>query len=166
MDEFIDVINEKEEITATKKKSFVHKNHLLHRISCVFVFKGNEFYIQKRSMLKRLFPGRYTFSASGHVKSGETTLQGIKRELQEELGIKASGFGYVGKLRIRHPEENIIAYIYKAKSNQKIKLRKTEVRSAVLVSNVEINRLVKTEKNTFSPVFIKSYIKFKNKIWA
>lgn len=43
--------------------------------------------IQKRSMNKPLFPGRWCCSAGGCVQHGETPLEGALRETREELGL-------------------------------------------------------------------------------
>lgn len=46
----------------------------------------NEFLIQKRSPYKKIYPNMWS-QTGGAVDSGETSLQGAIREVQEELGI-------------------------------------------------------------------------------
>ena len=58
-------------------------------IIVVLVFIQNskgEFLIQKRSIRKN---GKYA-STGGHAKSGETSLQGIQSEIQEEIGLSVN----------------------------------------------------------------------------
>lgn len=43
--------------------------------------------IQKRSMSKPNFPGKWCCSAGGCIRHGETPLEGALRETQEELGL-------------------------------------------------------------------------------
>jgi len=46
----------------------------------------NEMLIQKRSLNKRANPGKWDFSGRGSVVKGETSQEGARRELLEELG--------------------------------------------------------------------------------
>jgi isopentenyl-diphosphate delta-isomerase type 1 len=47
-------------------------------------------YLQKRAATKDRYPGRWDSSVGGHVASGETPDQAIRREAREELGIDLS----------------------------------------------------------------------------
>lgn len=58
-----------------------------HLVTHVFIINNKkEFLIQKRSMKKNLWPGRWDVTA-GAVVSGEDSLTGAIREIKEELGI-------------------------------------------------------------------------------
>ncbi len=46
-----------------------------------------EIYLQKRSMAKDTFPGKWDTSVGGHVDLGETIEQALFRETAEELNI-------------------------------------------------------------------------------
>jgi len=61
--------------------------------ACVYIAlvdPTGRIYIQHRAASKRLWPGRKTISASGHVDPGETFAQAAVREVREELGIELS----------------------------------------------------------------------------
>lgn len=47
-------------------------------------------YLQKRSMLKDLYPGRWDTAVGGHAGAGEEPRSALLREAREELGIDAS----------------------------------------------------------------------------
>lgn len=48
---------------------------------------GNcEFLLQKRSRQKKLFPGLWTWTVTGHIKRGEHPTTAMKREMKEEMG--------------------------------------------------------------------------------
>lgn len=48
--------------------------------------EGPELVLQKRSLLKDVWPGRFDASAAGHVRFGESRA-GMLREVEEELGL-------------------------------------------------------------------------------
>lgn len=73
-----------------KKISIVeaHSKGITHPILAVLIRYKNKFLVQKRSKDDPSRPGRLDWSASGHIKYGETVEEAAKRELREELGIK------------------------------------------------------------------------------
>ena len=87
MKEILDVVDEQDNIINTQPKDYCHKNKLLHRGAVVLIFKDKtekEILVQKRSLAKKTNPGKNNFTG-GHLNSGESYLEGAKRELQEEL---------------------------------------------------------------------------------
>ena len=63
--------------------------------------------LQKRSMDKDSFPGRYDTSSAGHIQAGDEPMESALRELGEELGIKAEAadLDFAGTFRIRYEKE-------------------------------------------------------------
>ena len=89
MVEFIDIVNNQNQVIGkTTQKDIYEKKHN-HRIVHIFVInpKTKEVYFQKRSEKKDFLPGYYCTSAGGHVQSGETYQQAAERELKEEIGL-------------------------------------------------------------------------------
>ncbi len=67
----------------------IYKNAYIHRV--VFVVINEEsgrLLMQRRSAKVSTNANRWDVSAAGHVDSGEDYSEAVKRELQEELGIK------------------------------------------------------------------------------
>ncbi|WP_307831389.1 NUDIX hydrolase [Nitratidesulfovibrio oxamicus] len=61
-----------------------------HRVVLVMLYDAEgRIYLQKRAANKRLYPGRWDLSATGHVLAGESREDAALRELREELGIAA-----------------------------------------------------------------------------
>jgi len=61
---------------------------LLHPVVHLHVFNSEGcLYLQKRSENKDIQPGKWDTSVGGHVDYGEETLEALKREVREELGI-------------------------------------------------------------------------------
>ena len=89
-EEFFDVVDEADQVVDRRSRNDVHRLMLPHRAIHVFVFRPDgRLLIHLRSEDKEEFPGVWTSSASGHVSAGETYDAAARRELFEELGIRA-----------------------------------------------------------------------------
>jgi isopentenyldiphosphate isomerase len=64
----------------------IHLKGLWHETFHCWLLDEKFVYIQKRSVVKKDFPGLYDITAAGHILSTETAADGI-REVEEELGI-------------------------------------------------------------------------------
>lgn len=88
-EEIFDVVDDRDEIIGQQSRSEVHRLGLKHRAVHVLVFnRRGELFLQKRSMTKDCFPGKWDSSASGHLDRGEDYDAGAIRELREELGLQ------------------------------------------------------------------------------
>src|ERR1700712_987182 len=88
MDEYFDVVNERDEPVGRALREEVHAQGLRHRAVLIFVFNAaGQLFLQKRSMTKDVSPGLWTVSCSGHVDAGEDYDAAARRELGEELGL-------------------------------------------------------------------------------
>lgn len=90
-DEYLDLVNEKDEVIGKKLRSEVYAEHLSNfRVINAFVVNSEgKIWIPRRVSTKRIFPLCLDMSMGGHVVSGETYDQAFKRELAEELNIDA-----------------------------------------------------------------------------
>lgn len=80
----------------------VHRQGLNHRAVVVLVFDPlGRIYVQKRSEARALYPGRWDFSAGGHVLLGESMLGAAIRELDEELNLHIEHLRLVAELPAR-----------------------------------------------------------------
>ena len=91
MDKNIIWIDENENDLGEVSVSKAHQEGLLHRISVVYLTNSkNQILIQKRD------DGRLDHSAAGHVDAGESDLEAVIRELEEELGVRGVELTKVG----------------------------------------------------------------------
>jgi len=92
--EYLDIRDPDGRVTGeVKERELVHRDGDLHGTVHIFVLRERdgitEVLLQKRSMNKDSFPGRYDISAAGHLSTGQDFGEAALRELEEEIGIRA-----------------------------------------------------------------------------
>lgn len=92
--ELFDICDEQGNPTGdTVERSEAHAKGICHRTAHIWIAKQEngryKVLLQKRSMDKDSFPGRYDTSSAGHIQAGDEPMESALRELGEELGIKA-----------------------------------------------------------------------------
>ena len=102
LDEYLDLVDENDNVVGKKKRSEVYAEHLSNfRVVNVFIVNSKgEIWIPRRTADKRIFPLCLDMSMGGHVESGETYEDALKRETQEELNIDIdkTPFRFLGHL--------------------------------------------------------------------
>lgn len=100
-DELFDVVDEQDRVIGRAFRKEVHARNLLHRAVHVLVFNAEgKVFLQKRSLAKDSSPGCWDSSCSGHLDAGETYALAATRELEEEIGVRASPEQLVFQLRL------------------------------------------------------------------
>ncbi len=125
--EYLDICDESGQPTGeVVAREIAHRDGILHRTAHVWVVRKEggkpEILLQKRSMEKESFPGKYDTSSAGHIPAGSEPLPSALRELQEELGISASPdqLTFAGHFRIRYEKiffgkpfrDNEVTWVY------------------------------------------------------
>jgi len=88
MDEYLDVVNENDEVIGKELKSQKKiKNFVSRTVSILIYNSQKQFLTCKRSPYKKIDPNVYDVSAYGSVMAGETCENAAHREMQEEIGI-------------------------------------------------------------------------------
>jgi isopentenyldiphosphate isomerase len=128
-EETLEVVNEKGETLKSLPRSEIHGNPaLLHRVVHVLVFnEQGELLLQKRSMNKDVAPGRWDTSVGGHVSAGETLDEAMKREMAEELGIRACVTEFLYTYIHSNEFESELVYTYSCVYNGVIKFQQDEI---------------------------------------
>lgn len=88
-DEILDVVDADDQVVGQKSRWEVYReNSRNFRVINVFLVNyQRKLWIPRRSPQKRLFPSCLDVSIGGHVKSGESYEDALRRELQEELNL-------------------------------------------------------------------------------
>lgn len=88
--EYVDIFDENNNLTGQiKEKGKAHEEGDFHRTAHVWIINDkNELLLQKRSANKKSHPNCWDISGAGHIKAGESVIDGAIRELKEELGVE------------------------------------------------------------------------------
>jgi len=82
-------------------------------IAAVLLFNSKEELILGRiSPNKRVNPGKWSYSAAGHVSAGELCAEAAVRELKEELNVAGKIESYIGRSKMVEKDGHIRAFHY------------------------------------------------------
>lgn len=128
------------------------KSMLLHPVVHLLLYntKG-ELFLQKRSRLKDIQPGKWDTSVGGHVSPGEAIEDAVLREASEELGIKDFNPVFEGKYIWQSDRERELVYSYSAISDLTPVIDMEELEDGRYWSIEEIRDSI--GKNVFTPNF-------------
>ena len=123
--EYIDIFDENNNPTGEiKEKVQAHEDGNFHRTAHIWIMNNKkELLLQKRSATKTSHPNCWDISGAGHIKAGETVLEGAIRELNEELGIKINGgdLKFIATVKsTKNPKNMEFAYVYLLRCNEKV----------------------------------------------
>jgi isopentenyldiphosphate isomerase len=162
-EEFLEVINENGDTINTLPRSVVHGDpSLMHKVVHVLIFNQNgELLLQKRSMNKDVAPGKWDTSVGGHVNAGETIIEALGREMEEELGIAECKPEFLYTYIHSNQYESELVYTHSCVHSGQIRFNKDEIDEIRLWSIDEIRQNL--GKGIFSDNFkheFKTYMKF------
>ncbi len=169
-EELIAIVDENDNVVGV----YPRRNHAdgqLHRETAVFILnEKNEILIQERTN-----SGRLDYSAAGHFPHYENYLDGIIREVQEELGIKIDKLKFIkiAKHRVNievkgRPKNDRFVTFFEVKGNYNIedfKIEEEEVKSIKYYSIKELKKIMKQEPERLTrgfPESLKIYLRIKN----
>jgi 16S rRNA (adenine1518-N6/adenine1519-N6)-dimethyltransferase len=152
--ELFAVVDEKDQVTGAATRSEVHGNNLLHRAVHIFIFNsGGEVLLQKRSRWKDRHPDLWDSSAAGHVGAGEEYDATAARELEEELGIRASLIR-VAKLEAAPNTGHEFIWLYRGEHNGPFSLAPAEIAGVQFFPAAAITDWIERRPGDFAPGFV------------
>jgi Isopentenyldiphosphate isomerase len=103
---------------ATRSVCHNGKSMLLHPVVHLHLLNSDgELFLQKRAMTKDLLPGMWDTSVGGHMSPGEAPEEALRREAEEELGLKDITFHLNKKYKWQSPRERELVYSFTGNSN-------------------------------------------------
>jgi len=113
-DEWVDVVDERDEVVGRATRSQMRQHNLLHRnASVICLTSKGEVYVHQRMHTKDVFPSLYDLFASGVVMAGESYDAAAARELSEELGVTGPTLEPLFKHRYEGPSSRSFTMVYR-----------------------------------------------------
>lgn len=156
-EEIFDLVDENDRVIGQLGRSEVHRQRLRHRAVHVLVFNSRgEIFLQKRSMSKDTFPGRWDSSAAGHLDCGEDYDACAMREVGEELGHEME-CAPERVLRLDACEETgqEFVWVYRLECDGPFTLHPEEIERGEWFAPGEVSRWMGEKPEDFAPAFLK-----------
>ena len=152
MEELLDVYDKNKKLTGKiidrKSIELLNDNEYVITVHCFIINLSNQILVTQRSLTKNR--GGKWEETHGALRTGETSVEGIKRELKEEIGLDVQ----ISELRLIKTfiRKNKIRDVYILKKNiplKKIKLNDGEVMNCKYVDLEEFKGMIKNKECTF-----------------
>jgi len=108
MEEFLNIVNENDEIIGQETRKNIHRQGLLHReIHVYFITPNKEIIFQRRVKNKDTFPNLLDATVGGHVDLNESYESAVVREVEEETGLVVDirDLKFINKVRVHSSDE-------------------------------------------------------------
>ncbi|MFK5923552.1 MAG: 16S rRNA (adenine(1518)-N(6)/adenine(1519)-N(6))-dimethyltransferase RsmA [Verrucomicrobiota bacterium] len=162
--EMFDVVDEQDKVVKQAARAEVHEKNWRHRAVHIFVSnKSGDLYLQKRSALKDRHAGQWDSSAAGHLDAGEDYEAAARRELFEELNVKARAVDGVEELsevaRIEACEETGWEFVrlYQCQISGKIRTHGREIECGAYFPMDLLRLWIERRPQDFAPGFIECF---------
>jgi isopentenyldiphosphate isomerase len=152
-EEFLDIVDEKDQVLGTASRSEIYQKLLSHRIVHVLVFDSKgRLALQQRSAKNKFLPLYWGTSSGGHVRAGESYQEAGTREMREELNLFTpieflyQGI-YIDLLKSGFKKQ---IWVFKTYANGPFKIDPAEGENIHFFSLVEIQEMLE-KKEKFMP---------------
>jgi isopentenyldiphosphate isomerase len=162
--DLLEVVDSDNQVVSIEERGLVHQRQLMHRSVHVLVKNSLEkIFLQKRALHKDTEPGMWDTSAAGHVDVGERVLHAARRELREELGLKAASLEEFGKFAPSVETGYEFVEIFICETDDLITPDPVEIEHSGWFSPAEINGWMAASSNEFTTVFKRIFQQYCNR---
>ncbi len=133
---------------------------LIHPVVHVHIYNSKgEIYLQKRSMNKKIQPGKWDTAVGGHIVYGEPECEALKREAWEEAGVENGDFEKLTRYLWEGKIETEVINVYKCHYENPQIISVDEIDDGRFWTKQEIEQNI--GKEVFTPNFESEFEKIK-----
>lgn len=129
--EMVDEVDAENNVLRSVSKDDAHAKGLLHRTVIGEIRDSKGRYVLVKQAPDRQDPGQYVSPIGGHVRSGESDEDALRREALEETGLRDFEFRFIGKFIlnrfVRNRQENHYFIVYEIESDEDLILNHESV---------------------------------------
>ena len=153
-------------VVAQAPRSFCHGAHKpLHPVVHLHIVdRLGHIYLQKRSMTKKLLPGKWDTAVGGHISYGESVIESLVREAGEELGFFDFNPIELDRYIFESEVEKEMVFVFAAVGNFKLQPDNDEVSEGRYWALADIDKAL--GEGVLTPNFELEYSKYKDKLIA
>ncbi len=128
-EEWFDIVDHSGKIKGRAPRSICHSNpEMMHQVVHLHIIDSRDrIFLQKRSIKKQIQPGKWDTAIGGHVLSGENVEDALKREAEEELGIREFKVSFIAKYLWKTEIESELVFMFYSRYDKKITINKQEI---------------------------------------
>ncbi|MCP5046205.1 MAG: NUDIX domain-containing protein [bacterium] len=128
-EEWFDIVDQEGKVKGKAPRSICHSGPgRLHPVVHMHVIDSKDrVFLQKRPMFKKVQPGKWDTAVGGHVHSGESIENGLKREAAEELGITEFEAAMVSRYVWETEIESELVFVWICRYDKAVEINKEEL---------------------------------------
>lgn len=154
-DEIVVIVDEQNTVVGAAPRHQMRAQSLPHRSTYILVFNSQgDLYVQKRTMIKDIFPGYYDPAAGGVVLAGESYDASAQRELFEEMGIRDVPLTAQFTFYYTDERTRVWGAVYTCVYDGPLVLQVEEVESGEFVPVADILRRAETQPYTPDGLYV------------
>lgn len=166
-DSLIEIIDEKGGFIGTKKREEIDKKKDIFKTVYIVVYNSiGEIYVVELTGpdSKNSFYQKYSVSASGIVRHGETAEEAAERTLKRELNIDNVDLDFLGKDFIIFNDKKSFANFFCLKYDSDIEPNPEDVEKGEFVSKEMIENMIYLDRDIYTPSFLEFWNRFRDKL--
>jgi 8-oxo-dGTP pyrophosphatase MutT (NUDIX family) len=171
-DEIVDIVDETGHVLRQALKIEAHKHGWLHKTVIGYLRNGDEWRLVKQAA-DRQDAGQLVGPVGGHVQAGESEIEALLRESEEEIGTKNITHKLVGRAvfhrQVIGRDENHLFVVYEIATKSRIILG-DESESIETFTNENLKRALAEHPENFGDAFYfvleKFYPEYLPKAWT
>jgi isopentenyldiphosphate isomerase/intracellular septation protein A len=131
-DEWFDLVDAMGKPRGRAPRTICHSGRgWLHAVVHLHVLNGDDqLLLQRRSLTKLVQPGKWDTAVGGHVQSGETVSDALRREAMEELGLEGFRAVPVARYLWESEIESELVFMYITRTNRPFCINREEISEA------------------------------------